>query len=382
MKRISLLTVILVLTGQVMADDAYFAVRKLADGGRYLDAIKLARTEYAGLKRTGDTEAACQAEMLRGYVSGALLEHARESVDRRELVRHVERAAAFAQASSSDVVLQKEAALLALKAEGLMLAARMDDAARKKIDRKELAALFGPQQEEVAMKAVRLAADIAAGMQKAADRKEQIVYSKLAGVRMETTRLARTLAPAKAAQALASAATARGGVGRNEIIRIMEVEKITIRFDRTPLPEALEFFRQTKGINFIVDHRMIGEPEERKISLNATGLKVSSALRLCLEQLDLVYDVEDDCVIVTTKEGMRVPKVTRVYDISDLTGTIKHYSGPKKSLSSHEGGGMTGGENDEEIVISAEQYAEAIRMLVTPTQGEWGDDKNVINVSN
>ena len=105
---------------------------------------------------------------------------------------------------------------------------------------------------------------------------------------------------------------------------------IDLNFDDAPLADVVRYFREYTGLNWVI------EPDVDKAAgtttLRLKGVKVITALRLFLKDLNLAAVVKDGMVVIVTKESLNELVVTRVYDIRDLLVKINHFAGPRLEL--------------------------------------------------
>ena len=99
------------------------------------------------------------------------------------------------------------------------------------------------------------------------------------------------------------------------------------KFDRTPLKEAVAWFRTAGDLNIILDELAIedeGVTGTSPVTLELNEVAIHSALRLLLKPLNLgiTIDEESSVVIVTSKLRMQGRMVAAAYPVAgcDLPG--------------------------------------------------------------
>jgi polysaccharide biosynthesis/export protein len=76
-------------------------------------------------------------------------------------------------------------------------------------------------------------------------------------------------------------------------------EPISLSIQGRPLADAIRSIRGDTGLNIILDPEIAGEMEPETVTLHVQQVKLKHALRYLLRPLELVYQVEDDVLIVT-----------------------------------------------------------------------------------
>ena len=88
------------------------------------------------------------------------------------------------------------------------------------------------------------------------------------------------------------------------IMAALKTQKVDLRFDNTPLAEALDILGAQSGLNFFLDQQaMIEEAvtSDTPVSINLPqSISLESGLSLLLENLNLTFEVRDDVIRVTT----------------------------------------------------------------------------------
>ncbi|MFT4559320.1 MAG: beta-lactamase regulating signal transducer with metallopeptidase domain [Planctomycetaceae bacterium] len=94
-------------------------------------------------------------------------------------------------------------------------------------------------------------------------------------------------------------------------------------FDRTPLKEAIAWFRVSANLNIMIDEsgiKEVGVSIDRPVTLELKDIQVDSVLQLLLRPLNLIItiDEESNVVIVTSKLRMQGKMVAAAYPVADL----------------------------------------------------------------
>ena len=104
-----------------------------------------------------------------------------------------------------------------------------------------------------------------------------------------------------------------------------------VDFIEMPLKDALRYLQDLHGINIWLNSARIadeGVSTDQPITLQLTGVRFRSALKLMLEPLALSYVVDDDILKITTAVDASEAISTRVYPIGDLVVPIPQVTAP------------------------------------------------------
>lgn len=122
-------------------------------------------------------------------------------------------------------------------------------------------------------------------------------------------------------------------------------EEISMDFTETPLHEVIDFIRSRTQINIVIDPSVYKnqDPEELKIDITVTDIKLSSVLNIILDMRNLAYRMQSGTLIITPRNALREAPVLRLYNVKDLTGKLNDFPGPELSLETPEAEGATAG---------------------------------------
>lgn len=110
----------------------------------------------------------------------------------------------------------------------------------------------------------------------------------------------------------------------NERVRETLESPTRMEFVDTPLLDAVNFLRDLHGIEIQLDMRALehaGVGSDTPMSRTLNGLPLKSALRLLLSDVDLAYVVQNDVLLITTKEKASEMREVRVYDVTKLVSS-------------------------------------------------------------
>ena len=98
---------------------------------------------------------------------------------------------------------------------------------------------------------------------------------------------------------------------------------VSPKFDRTPLKEAIDWFRNSGNLNIVIDELAIeeeGVASTTPVTIELNEVAIHSALRLLLKPLNLgiTIDEESSVVIVTSQFRMQGRMVAAAYPVADL----------------------------------------------------------------
>ena len=98
-------------------------------------------------------------------------------------------------------------------------------------------------------------------------------------------------------------------------------KKAEFRFLETPLKDCIDYINRTWGIECRLDLRAlrdVGLDTDTPITKHVKGISLGRALRLMLDDLDLVYLVRDRILLITTPEEAETRLTVGVYPVADL----------------------------------------------------------------
>ncbi len=101
-------------------------------------------------------------------------------------------------------------------------------------------------------------------------------------------------------------------------------QEIELNFNDTPLREVVRVISKKIGANFAVDSRSLDEEGIKvttPVSIVVSGLSARSALRLILEPLHLTYVVEDEVIMIVSRQRAKGELIVTTYAVADLLAT-------------------------------------------------------------
>ncbi|NIL96995.1 MAG: VWA domain-containing protein, partial [Planctomycetales bacterium] len=103
-----------------------------------------------------------------------------------------------------------------------------------------------------------------------------------------------------------------------------ELDKPTLMdFEETPLVEVIEYLEDLHGIEIQLATNALEEfniDTDTPVTIDVRGISLRSALRLMLDSLepDLTYSINNEVLMLTTREAAEENLVTKVYPVADL----------------------------------------------------------------
>lgn len=94
-----------------------------------------------------------------------------------------------------------------------------------------------------------------------------------------------------------------------------------LELDETPLEQVARIIEQQHGIPVRLDPRSlddVGIAVDTPLTFRGDGISLRSALKLLLKNLELVYQVQDEILLITTPERAETELTTVVYPVGDL----------------------------------------------------------------
>lgn len=114
-------------------------------------------------------------------------------------------------------------------------------------------------------------------------------------------------------------------------------KKVSFHFDQVPLGEFARRLEDMLGIPVLLDHRSLEEMDidaTMPISGDASDVSARDALRLILEENEMMFWIDDDILVITTLEDAHY-RIVRVYNVTDLVaGNNSPVSRPSRETES------------------------------------------------
>jgi hypothetical protein len=102
-------------------------------------------------------------------------------------------------------------------------------------------------------------------------------------------------------------------------------EPTTLEFTETPLQDAVDYLKAKHKIEIQLDSRAledIGVAADTPVTRNVSNIKLESALRLLLGDMDLAYLVDNEVLLITSEDKAEADGLfTRTYPVGDLIET-------------------------------------------------------------
>ncbi|MFH1730842.1 MAG: hypothetical protein ABIF82_04220 [Planctomycetota bacterium] len=159
-------------------------------------------------------------------------------------------------------------------------------------------------------------------------------------------------------------------------------EDVSFDFIATPLDDVVAFLINLKRRNIVVDKKAIEGRGALDVTLRLDKVKYKDALGWILRLLDLSYTLEDGAIYISTKEkiGASQKKVTKFYDVTDLTVDIRDFKPNLQAISSAHLDAedmddifneQDAGEGEETDRFTGESLVEFIKSVIAP--GTWAE---------
>ncbi len=111
------------------------------------------------------------------------------------------------------------------------------------------------------------------------------------------------------------------GRGERRILEMLE-KRVSVSFKDASLPEVARTLAKEHGLPIDFDRRALADDhvewEKAQVSLTVSGITLRSVLDLLLREAELSWIVEDDELLVTTRDAAQTRLRTKVYPVTDL----------------------------------------------------------------
>jgi hypothetical protein len=105
-------------------------------------------------------------------------------------------------------------------------------------------------------------------------------------------------------------------------------QRLSVDFRETPMSEVAEFLRHATGLNVVLVPADLGD---RAVTFTATDMELGHLLRW-IRTVGRVHIEWLDGALAISESSARPAAVTRAYDVSDLTMTIRDFPGPDVAI--------------------------------------------------
>jgi type II secretory pathway component GspD/PulD (secretin) len=133
---------------------------------------------------------------------------------------------------------------------------------------------------------------------------------------------------------VATAALAWAGDSREDAIRKLETQKVTVNFEDVKLPEAIDFLRDASGLNLVLLPKAMEKDGDSRIRLTVKELSLKSILRLLLSSRGLTATYRDGAIVILPREDLQDSTTMRMFDVRALQVKIQDFGGPVIELTS------------------------------------------------
>ena len=120
---------------------------------------------------------------------------------------------------------------------------------------------------------------------------------------------------------VAKSGAASEPTGREAAIEKALASPTQVEFIDTPLQDVIDFLKDYHHIEIQFDLKALkdaGVEPDKPITRSLKGISLRSALRLMLRDLDLTYVIEDEVLLITTRELAERQLTTKLYPVADL----------------------------------------------------------------
>jgi hypothetical protein len=117
-------------------------------------------------------------------------------------------------------------------------------------------------------------------------------------------------------------------------------------FLETPLEEVAAFLGEQHNINVVLDKKALEEAglgTDIPVTLDLSGIPLRSALNIVLRDFGLTWTVRDKMLEITASEALDSQLVTRLYDVSHLTGNAEGLADLIMAVLNPQSWGIVGG---------------------------------------
>ena len=98
-------------------------------------------------------------------------------------------------------------------------------------------------------------------------------------------------------------------------------DEVILEFNESPLSEVVDFLKNANDIPIIIDRRALDETgmaSDTPVTVSFAGISLRSGLARMLGELDLDYFIQNEVLVITSREAARAQLDPRIYKIDGL----------------------------------------------------------------
>ena len=166
-------------------------------------------------------------------------------------------------------------------------------------------------------------------------------------------------------------------------------EETELDYLETPLADVIDDLQDIHDIPIKFDQTALEDlvlDQSVPVTMQLSGIKLKSALRLMLGDLDLTYVIENEVLLITSQENAEDAAITKVYPVADLVLPIISGGGMGGGMMGGGMGGMGGGFGgggfggggffNVQDDFRAFAVDDSLRLGVSPTNGRVDSENN------
>lgn len=121
-------------------------------------------------------------------------------------------------------------------------------------------------------------------------------------------------------------------VAREDAVRKLTTQKVTVDFDQVKLADALDFLRDASGLNLVLLPAAAAKDAEQPVRLKAKDLPLKSVLKLLLHNRGLALTWRDGALAVVPQEELQEVVELKIYDVRSQLAKLPDFPGPRMEL--------------------------------------------------
>ena len=119
---------------------------------------------------------------------------------------------------------------------------------------------------------------------------------------------------------------------REDAVRKLSTQRVTVDFEQVKLTEALDFLRDATGLNLVLLPAAVVKDAEQPVRLKAKDLSVKSVLNLLLRSRGLTVAWRDGALAVVPAEEVQEDVALKIYDVRSHLLKLPDFPGPRMEL--------------------------------------------------
>ncbi|HEX7896565.1 MAG TPA: hypothetical protein VF950_02315 [Planctomycetota bacterium] len=171
---------------------------------------------------------------------------------------------------------------------------------------------------------------------------------------------------------------------REDAVRKLSNQKVTVDFAGVKLSEALDFLRDATGLNLVLLPSAAVKDADQPVRLKAKDLSAKSVLKLLLHGRGLTVAWRDGALAIVPAEEVQEDVALKIYDVRSHLLKLPDFPGPRMELATSTAGSIAAGItvtlDEPKVILDPDFLVDLVR---SNTGGRsWENGKATIDLVN